>query len=283
MNTTKMTVLCTLALLCLKNVYSQDVNQFNYNENGVIRTPVLSEELQVRGNVKVDSALFLPNTQVALTPQNNKLLVIGEDGFVQKSAFEELTPLFYTPITCPPGVLANPIWNNAPSTLYVHCPDDLKVGIGTFDPRVLLDVSGPLYTTNISIGSIDPATTSARFHLKHGNSIGTQPIFIVENTQQKLFEIGNDGVVRARELKVKLGNWPDYVFGNDYTLMPLNEVEEFISVNGHLPNIPKAAEVEDEGLNIGEMNRLLMEKIEELTLYIIDLQKQVDTLKNDNK
>ena len=74
-------------------------------------------------------------------------------------------------------------------------------------------------------------------------------------------------------------SWPDYVFADDYKLKPLSEVKKFISENKHLPNIPAAAEIEKNGIQLGDMSKRLMEKVEELTLYIIQLQEQVDELK----
>jgi trimeric autotransporter adhesin len=89
------------------------------------------------------------------------------------------------------------------------------------------------------------------------------------------------GKIICEELKVKLVSsvWPDYVFDKKYKLKSLSEVEKFIAKNNHLPNIPSAAEVEKNGIEVGDMQKKMMEKIEELTLYIIDLQKQVDILK----
>ena len=78
---------------------------------------------------------------------------------------------------------------------------------------------------------------------------------------------------------VTLEGWSDYVFESGYELMPLGELERYVNANRHLPSIPSAGQVLDEGVNVGEMNALLLEKIEELTLYIIDLQKQIDELK----
>lgn len=93
------------------------------------------------------------------------------------------------------------------------------------------------------------------------------------------------GKVICEELKVELyANWPDYVFNENYNLKPLHELKSFIETNHHLPNIPTAAEVSTEGFEVGEMNRRLLEKVEELTLYIIDLQEQIDEMKaKDNK
>ena len=81
-------------------------------------------------------------------------------------------------------------------------------------------------------------------------------------------------------MKVELyNNWPDYVFASEYDLTPLHELKAFIKENKHLPNIPKADEVAQEGIEVGEMNRKLLEKVEELTLYVIQLQEQIDQLK----
>jgi hypothetical protein len=73
-------------------------------------------------------------------------------------------------------------------------------------------------------------------------------------------------------------DWADHVFNKDYPLMPLKEVEAFINTNGHLPGTPSAAEVTKEGIDLGKMNAKLLEKIEELTLHIIDQQKKLETI-----
>jgi hypothetical protein len=84
-----------------------------------------------------------------------------------------------------------------------------------------------------------------------------------------------NGLIHAKEVKVDLQNWPDYVFKKEYNLMSLSEVEKFIKKNGHLPNIDSASDVEKNGVRLGEMNAKLVEKIEELTLYTIEQNKQL--------
>jgi len=86
-----------------------------------------------------------------------------------------------------------------------------------------------------------------------------------------------------------LADWPDYVFGEDYQMMSLQELENNINKNKHLPGIPSAAEVEDNGILLGDMQSKLLEKVEELTLYTIEqdkqiraLQMEVESLKNSN-
>lgn len=99
------------------------------------------------------------------------------------------------------------------------------------------------------------------------------------------YKLGVGGKVLCEELKVKLQSvgWPDYVFADNYKLLSLTEVEKFIQQNKHLPNIPPASEVEKEGLEVGDMQRRMMEKLEELTLYIIQQQKEIEDLKTKLK
>ncbi len=92
-----------------------------------------------------------------------------------------------------------------------------------------------------------------------------------------------DGLLMAKEVKVTLTGWPDYVFGADYRLRSLSETEAYIRENGHLPDVPSAEEVEEGGLSLGEMNKVLLQKVEELTLHVIELQKQIDELKNQQR
>lgn len=95
------------------------------------------------------------------------------------------------------------------------------------------------------------------------------------------FILSVDGKAIMEEVQVELSqNWPDYVFEEEYNLMPLSEIEYFIDQNGHLPNIPSASKVESEGIALGEMQRLMVEKIEELTLHMIELEKENVRLRN---
>ncbi|CAL2078389.1 hypothetical protein [Tenacibaculum sp. 190524A02b] len=90
------------------------------------------------------------------------------------------------------------------------------------------------------------------------------------------YKLAVDGKIGAREIKVESRAWPDYVFTKDYNLLTLKEVENHIKEKGHLPNIPSAKEVEvNKGIELGEMNRKLLEKVEELTLYTIQQEKQL--------
>lgn len=114
------------------------------------------------------------------------------------------------------------------------------------------------YDGNIGIGTADPGT----------------------------WKLAVNGNIRAKEIKVETG-WADYVFADSYELPTLEEVERHIREKGHLINIPSAKEIESNGVELGEMNKLLLEKIEELTLYILQqdknqklLEKRIQTLES---
>jgi hypothetical protein len=89
--------------------------------------------------------------------------------------------------------------------------------------------------------------------------------------------------MRAKELIIETQNWPDYVFGDQYKMLSLSEVESYIKLHKHLPNISSAAEMESHGVYVGEMQKKMMEKIEELTLYIIELNKRIETLERNKQ
>ncbi len=91
------------------------------------------------------------------------------------------------------------------------------------------------------------------------------------------------GTIRAQEIKVEITAGTDHVFHDSYNLKPLSEVEQFVRDNKHLPEIPSEKQMQDEGLSINEFQIKLLQKIEELTLYTIELRKEVDQLKAQSK
>jgi len=93
------------------------------------------------------------------------------------------------------------------------------------------------------------------------------------------YKLDVNGTIRAKEIKVETG-WSDFVFSNDYKLMPLDKLEKHIKANKSLPGIPTEKEVVENGVNLGEMQAKFLEKIEELTLYVIELKKENEELKS---
>ncbi len=179
-----------------------------------------------------------------------------------------------------------------------------NVGIGTATPVAKLDVAGKLRVVNnaeaIAIDGSSPtinfynngsfrtflSQTATEFYIGvnsgnlHLDATGQVAIGTVVPAASA-YKLTVSGKVICEEVKVKLvsSGWPDYVFANNYRLRPLSEVENFIRENKHLPNIPSATEVEKNGLELGDMQKRMMEKIEELTLYVIELQKQIEEMK----
>lgn len=92
------------------------------------------------------------------------------------------------------------------------------------------------------------------------------------------YKLEVNGSIKTKEVNVTLAGWPDYVFRSGYNLRSLSEVENYIVNHGHLPNIPSEKEVLKNGLSLGEINVKLLEKIEELTLYLIHQNKTIEEL-----
>lgn len=133
------------------------------------------------------------------------------------------------------------------------------VGIGTESPDELLEVeNGNLQVNNGNVKIID-----GNLEIRDGS---------VTN-----FKVGQNGAVRARRIDVDLQAIPDYVFRSDYKLMPLDDLKKIIEEKKHLPNIKSKQEYNNTGsIDLTELNLKLLEKVEELTLYVIDLQEQLN-------
>jgi hypothetical protein len=101
-------------------------------------------------------------------------------------------------------------------------------------------------------------------------------------TNTPAYKLDVCGTIRAKEVRVETG-WCDYVFESDYKLPTLKDVENYIIVNKHLPGVTAGPVIEKEGLEVGKTSEQMIKKIEELTLYVIDLQKQIDKLKKEGK
>lgn len=167
-------------------------------------------------------------------------------------------------------------------------PENVNIGIGTSNPLFALDIVKPGFNTSLHLKKTDATTASWYIHSgRMGNgefSIGddlTYRMVILSNgnigigtiTPKEVLSV--NGNIRAREVKVESDNWPDYVFAKSYKNRTLPELDMFIKTNGHLPDMPTAKEVEINGIDLGKMNKNLLQKIEELTLYLIDKDKEL--------
>jgi hypothetical protein len=145
-----------------------------------------------------------------------------------------------------------------------------NVGIGTSNP------TSKLYITN---GNVKINTTTG--YLAVGDFEGGSPL----TTPAGYRLIVQDGILTEKikvALKSSVADWADYVFEPSYNLIPLEKVEEFVKENKHLPNVPSAEDMVNSGLDVAKTSAKLMEKIEELTLYMIEMNKEIKTLKVEN-
>jgi hypothetical protein len=136
---------------------------------------------------------------------------------------------------------------------------------------LLMQYTNP--TTEI-IKVVNPITNHVPFLLDVSGKM------TIHNGTTKIFQLNSDGLLQTRAVKVDVYNWPDYVFNDDYSLMPLKNVENYIQEHGHLPNVPSAEVAEGEGVDLSEMNKVLLQKIEELTLYLIQQEQRIQELEN---
>ena len=124
-----------------------------------------------------------------------------------------------------------------------------------------------------------------------GLTVGSTQLVVLANGNVGIGEanptnkLAVNGTIKCKEVIVTLDGWSDFVFDDDYKLMPLNKVYEFIQQNGHLPGIPSAEDVASGGVKMGEMQAKLLQKVEELTLHLIALERENRKLKHrlDNK
>ncbi|BDW93803.1 hypothetical protein MACH07_26350 [Flagellimonas marinaquae] len=106
----------------------------------------------------------------------------------------------------------------------------------------------------------------------------------IGTTDTQGYRLAVAGNMIAEAVRVELQvNWPDFVFSKDYDLPQLEKIKAFIALNGHLPNIPSAKEVENSGIDLGSMDAKLLQKIEELTLYLIEQESEIEKLKEENE
>lgn len=256
--------------------------------------------------------LTLPGLTTIPALSTEMLMFVDEDGFVKKTSLDELQKSMYVSKLCPNdgSPILNPTWQNGENKIFSPCPE-VNVGIGTSTPSRKLEVIGIAKAISLELGN--PSASSALINgFRQTNQydrllrLGTNPpngseklvmelftngeltlyhdglgspFTVFDENQFKLLQLEGTGLLRARKIRIDLETWADYVFEPHYQLMPLNELKTYVAAEKHLPGVPTAAEVEEEGIDLGEMNQVLLEKIEELTLYVIELNEEVEKLK----
>lgn len=178
-----------------------------------------------------------------------------------------------------------------PNSLILN-PFGGRIGIGTNSPLGTLDVklatnqhiqfvsnvNGALAGASgiVAINDANSGYTPLGFYAG-GYYFGGGGSVAINTTNANGYMLAVNGSIHSKSIKVDLTGWSDFVFMKDYRLPTLTEVKSYIDKNQHLPDIPSAEEVIREGVDLGEINQLLLKKVEELTLYLIDKDGQVDS------
>ncbi|QLC66929.1 hypothetical protein LPB248_11680 [Flavobacterium sp. LPB0248] len=177
-----------------------------------------------------------------------------------------------------------------------------NVGIGTSTPEAKLNIVNKAQDSNGDTFVLGGLSTGANLRMGYNANYtwiqahGGQPLRINElgndlilnltggsvgiGTSTPREKLSVNGNIRSREVKVEAVNWPDYVFEEDYKVSSLENLEKYIKENKHLPEVPSAKEIADNGLELGEMNKTLLKKVEELTLYLIEQNKTLTEQKS---
>jgi hypothetical protein len=174
-----------------------------------------------------------------------------------------------------------------------------SVGIRTDAPGSVLEVnitgaeSVPQYGLLVKSNSFFTSSNAANSYFIKAIDAGSGfvPFVVKGNGQVGIgtenigsFQLAVEGKIGAREIQVTVQNpFPDYVFGSNYKLRSLSSLEQYINQNKHLPGVPSADEVEKNGgVELGKLNTKLLEKVEELTLYMIEMKKENEKIKKEN-
>jgi len=160
---------------------------------------------------------------------------------------------------------------------YLKASKNKGVSLGTFGAADGFFLS-QLGNVGIGSGLTEP---TAKLQISTTSTNVNDKLFLIEGTGGSKLLVTNDGKTYTNEVNVKMGSFPDYVFEKSYSLPSLDEVREYISQNKRLPNMPSATEVAEKGADLGEMNRLLVEKVEQLTLYILELEKRISQVEGN--
>ncbi len=158
--------------------------------------------------------------------------------------------------------------NQEDSRRYGRIVIEKGTGTGLGTTNTLLIEANNTYGSQYNQRILFRTAVTDRLVIEHDGNVGI-------GTSSPTHKLDVLGTIRANEVKVATG-WSDFVFEPDYELKSLEQVEEFIEENGHLPDIPSAEEVEENGISLGAMDAKLLQKIEELTLYVLELNKELE-------
>ncbi len=263
-----------------------------------------------------DSQLFDDGTDVGIgtvTPDAAFLLTIGGDTRINGNTYVNgrlgagnAAPAEALDVTGNALVSGNATVGGQTNTNTLAVTTNATVG-GSTTTNSLTVMAGASVGTNLSVGNNSTtgslnvntnATVGANLNVGNNSTTGSlnvntnatvngeatvlQKMSIGTATKSPTYNLSVLGGIISDEVRVQLQPWPDYVFETDYTLQPLSEVEKYVQQHKHLPGVVTAQEVAENGLNLGQSEKVQMEKIEELYLHLIAMEKRIQALEMEN-
>ena len=229
----------------------------NQAPDGVIDTPIVNQTINAGDSVSFSGTGTDPDNNTPLTYLWN---------FGAGSGISDNN-------TVTPG---SRVFNNSGQFVVTFTVTD---SLGLSDPTpdtVTITVSGGGGGNRHSLDAADGTPTDVVFVDNVGNvGIGTM--------NPGIYKLAVNGTIKTREVIVEITGWSDFVFKEDYALMPLDQLEKYIKSNKRLPQIPSAKDVAAKGIKVGSMQSKLLQKIEELTLYMIKLEKKTEEFEKENE